>query len=132
MSQAAFSKIYPITFYRQCTDTLKKSRPCPFPLNQLLFLPSSSLLLLPPPIFCLSHHQTKISVMKTSAGQLVRGLEMEIEKLKGSERSVCARITAHFITGRNGQIWHEIKKGEKKKTLSAMYFCSEKQQRSVI
>lgn len=34
---------------------------------------------------------------------------MEIEKLKGSERSVCARITAHFITGRNGQIWHKIK-----------------------
>lgn len=37
------------------------------------------------------------------------GLEMEIEKLKGSERSVCARITAHFITGRDGQIWHKIK-----------------------
>lgn len=48
------------------------------------------------------------------------GLEMEIEKLKGSERSVCARITAHFITGRNGQIWHKIK--GKKYTLSAMYF----------
>jgi len=37
-------------------------------------------------------------------------LGMEIEKLKGSERSVCARFTAHFITGRNGQIWYKIKK----------------------
>lgn len=44
----------------------------PLPLNQ----PLSSLTLPPlplPPIFCLSCHQTKISVMKTSAGQLVRG-----------------------------------------------------------
>lgn len=103
----------PETFYRHCTDTHfsmhRKSRPCPLPLNHPL--PSLALPPLPlPPIFCLSHHQTKISVMKTSAGQLVRGLEMEIEKLKGSERSVCARITAHFITGRNGQIWHKIKK----------------------
>ena len=88
---------------------IEKRRPCPLPLNHPL--PSLTLPTLPlPPIFCLSHHQTKISVMKTSAGQLVRGLEMEIEKLKGSERSVCARITAHFITGRNGQIWHKIKK----------------------
>lgn len=88
---------------------IEKSRPCPLPLNHPL--PSLTIPTLPlPPIFCLSRHQTKISVMKTSAGQLVRGLEMEIEKLKGSERSVCARITAHFITGRNGQIWHKIKK----------------------
>lgn len=69
--------------------------------------------------------------MKTSAGQLVRGLEMEIEKLKVSERSVCARITAHFITGRDGQIWHKIKK-EKKKTLSAMYFWPKLQHYSLI
>lgn len=103
-------------FYQHRTDTRFnmhwKSRPCPFPLNH----PPSSHALPPlplPPIFCLSHHQIKISVMKTSAGQLVRGLEMEIEKLKGSERSVCARITAHFITGGNRQIWHRI---ENKKT----------------
>lgn len=32
---------------------------------------------------------------------------MEIEKLK---ESACARITAHFITGRNGQTWHQMKK----------------------
>lgn len=51
---------------------------------------------------------------------------MEIEKLKGSEQSVCARITAHFITGRNGQIWHKIKR--EKKTLSAMYFWQKQQQ----
>lgn len=47
--------------------------------------------------------------MKTSARQLVRGLEMEMEKLKGSERSVCARITARFITARDGQIRHKTR-----------------------
>lgn len=47
---------------------------------------------------------------------------MEIEKLKGSERSVCARITAHFITGRNGQIWHKIK-GKKIHTICHVFLA---------
>lgn len=50
--------------------------------------------------------------MKTSARQLVRGLEMEMEKLKGSERSVCAGITARFITARDGQIRHKTAGGK--------------------
>lgn len=35
---------------------------------------------------------------------------MEMEKLKGSERSVCAGITARFITARDGQIRHKTGK----------------------
>ncbi len=99
------------TLHRHLFQYASKKQAVPLPLNHPRSLTPSLFPSLPPlplplpPIFCLSHHQTKISVMKTSAGQLVRGLEMEIEKLKGSERSVCARITAHFITGRNGQIW---------------------------
>lgn len=32
---------------------------------------------------------------------------MEMEKLRGSERSVCAGITARFIAARDGQIRHK-------------------------
>lgn len=50
--------------------------------------------------------------MKTSARQLDRGLEMEMEKVKGSERAVCAGISARFITARDGPIRRKIgKKG---------------------
>lgn len=137
VSKLHFHQIYPMfppnfssTLHRQPFQYALKKQAVHLPTKSASF---TSLTLPPlphfPPIFCLSHHQTKISVMKTSAGQLVRGLEMEIEKLKGSERSVCARITAHFITGRNRQIWHRI---ERKKTLSAVYFWPEQQQRSVI
>lgn len=65
---------------------------------------------------------------------------MEMEKLKGSERSAGARFTAHSITGGNRQIWRRIgwgwggrvggeELGVQLQTLSAMYFWPEQQQR---
>lgn len=61
------SKLFipPFSLHRNC-------RLCPFPPNPLTHSPSPLPPPPSPPIFRLSRHQTKISAMKTSAGQLVR------------------------------------------------------------